>query len=223
MDIVRVIRHLVPVLTLLFTLSCSGGPTGPTIDFNDQVIVAFGNSITSGVGDSRYPSSAAGYPFRLEQLLQASYPRAIVLNRGVRGELVEEGERRLSAVLGYDNPDFVLILEGVNNIPQDSTEHVARALERMVQMVEDFGAVPLIGSLTPTAGPRAFKNEGIELVNIMIRDIAVSHGIGFVDLHAAFLDEPDPEVLLDADGLHPNGEGYQVMAQAWFEGMLGSF
>jgi lysophospholipase L1-like esterase len=219
------ISRIFAVLALFLSASCggSGGPTGPLFDLTDKVIVAFGNSITAGVGDSSYPGSAAGYPFRLEQLLKSSSPDVIVLNRGVPGEETNDGERRLSAVLERDDPDYVLILEGVNNI-QDSglseAGRIANDLEAMVVEVKEYGAIPLIASLLPTKGQWAWRNEVIEVLNPMIETIALRQQITFVDQHAAFMNEPDYEALLTSDGVHPNDEGYAVMAETWYEGML---
>ena len=223
MKLSAIFRGLV-VLAFLLAASCgSGGPTGPSIDFEDKVIVAFGDSITTGVGDRRYPSSASGYPYRLEQLLKDSFPTAIVLNRGVAGEETSAGVRRLPAVLGRDEPDYVLILEGVNDIPLNSLESIERNLEAMVQQVKSSGAIPLIASLTPTTGRHDYKNVGIESLNPMIQSLALREGIVFVDLHDAFLSTSDYTLLLSDDGLHPNSAGYQVMAETWHEGLLRTF
>jgi lysophospholipase L1-like esterase len=219
------ITRIFVVLALLLSASCggSGGPTGPSFDLTDKVIVAFGNSITAGIGDSNYPGSAAGYPFRLEQLLKSSSPDVIVFNRGVPGEETNEGERRLPAVLERDDPDYVLILEGVNDIQNSGLSEagrIARDLEAMVVEVKEYGAIPLIASLTPTKGKWAWRNEVIDVLNPMIETMALRQQITFVDQNAAFKSEPDYEALLSSDGLHPNDEGYDVMAQTWYEGML---
>ena len=221
------ISRIFVVLALLFTASCggSGGPTGPSVDLTDKVVVAFGNSITSGVGDSNYPSSAAGYPFRLEQLLKSSFPDVIVLNRGVPGEETNQGEARLPAVLRRDDPDYVLILEGVNDILDSGASDAGRIvkdLEAMVVEVKEYGAIPLIASLLPTKGKWDWRNEVIVVLNPMIETMALRQQITFVDQHAAFMSEPDYEALLTSDGLHPNDEGYAVMSQTWYEGMLTS-
>ena len=206
------------VLLLFLAASCSSGPTGPQIDLSNTVIVAFGNSITAGVGDTARPP---GYPYRLEQMLRASFPNVIVLNRGVSGERTEQGVRRIDRVLTYDQPDYVLILEGVNNIGEDLLETVAADLEVMVQKVKASGAIPLIASLTPTAGEHVGKMEGINGLNPLIHDIAAREQIVFVDLYTAFFSRPDYSLLLVDDGLHPNNGGYTLMADTWHAGLLG--
>lgn len=219
-------RSIVAVLALLAPLlvACSSGPSGPTIDFSDQVIVAFGDSITAGVGDDNFPGGAAGYPFRLEQMLQVSFPNAIVLNRGVPGERTPAGVRRINSVLARDNPDYVLILEGVNNIRDSGTSWapgIVQDLESMVLAVKAAGATPLIASLTPTFGPHEFQMTTIEIVNPIIADIATREQITFVDLFTAFSGQEDLASLYIEDGLHPNSNGYVLMAQVWFDGLLG--
>ena len=205
-------------------VSCSGssGPTGPSIDFDSQIVVAFGNSITLGVGDSA-AGSVRGYPFRLEQLLRARFPGALVINRGVAGERTRQGARRLPRVIAQDEPNFVLILEGVNDIENAGASWAATIianLETMVMTVKAAEATPVIATLLPTFGPRAFKNETIILTNSLIRDLAAREDIVLVDLHERFSSEDDPESLFSSDGLHPTSEGYDIIAEAFHRGLL---
>ena len=211
------------ILLALFT-SCSGsGPTGPSIDFNSRVVVAFGNSITAGVGDTAELGGPRGYPFPLEQLIAPRFLDVIVINRGIAGERTSRGVRRLSQVLAQDTPDFVLILEGVNDIEDAGAGWAATIianLESMVLSVKATGAVPLIGTIMPAYGPRAFKNDTIILTNSLIRDLAAREEIVCVDLHTEFLSQPEPESLFSSDGLHPTGPGYDLMADAWYQGLI---
>lgn len=211
------LRAVCILVAVLMTASCSSGPSGPSIDLNDQVIVAFGNSITAGVGDSSRPP---GYPYKLEQILLGTWPNAIVLNRGVSGERTFQGAVRINRVLARDNPDYVLILEGVNNVGQTSLSSVIWDLESMVQSVKAAGAIPLIASLTPTYGPHEAKMPGIEVLNPMILDLAIREEIVFVDQFGAFTNAGDYTALITSDGLHPNTAGYRLMADTWYQGFL---
>lgn len=212
------------VLFHLFLSSCSSGPSGPRVDLSEKVIVAFGNSITAGVGDTNYPSGSSGYPFRLEQMLLSTFPSVIILNRGVPGERTSSGVRRLNTILARENPDFVLILEGINNIQDGGTGMVSGIvadLESMVRAVKASGATPLIASILPTTGPHNFQNTAINTVNPLIASIAVAEEITFVDLNGAFRSQSDYTLLLNEDGLHPNSNGYNLIAEVWFNGLLG--
>jgi lysophospholipase L1-like esterase len=203
--------------------ACGGsGPTGPSFDFSGRVIVAFGNSITLGVGDT-LQTGPRGYPFRLEQLLKAEFPAAIVINRGVAGERTFQGVRRLPSILNRDAPDFVLILEGVNDIENASSSwagQIIANLEGMVLATKASESIPLLATLLPTFGSRAFKNDTIILVNELIRALAARESIPLVDLHAVFTEQEDPSSLFDADGLHPNGEGYDLVADTFYRALL---
>jgi lysophospholipase L1-like esterase len=208
---------VVIALLSLFLSSCSSGPSGPTEDLTEIVIDAFGNSITEGFGDTRKPP---GYPFQLEQLLKPTHPNAIVVNRGVGGERTAEGVRRLGAVLDKDGPDYVLILEGINDVnTQIPSTTIVENLGKMVRMVKARGSVPLIGTLLP-ATRAGYSSTRIRTVNIMIRDLADREKIQLVDFHATFMEEDDFTLLLDDDGLHPNSLGYNLIAEEWYEGLL---
>ena len=220
----RSLFHVGALLLVFLLASCSGssGPTGPSIDFDSQIVVAFGNSITLGVGDSA-AGSVRGYPFRLEQLLRARFPGALVINRGVAGERTRQGARRLPRVIAQDEPNFVLILEGVNDIENAGASWAATIianLETMVMTVKAAEATPVIATLLPTFGPRAFKSETIILTNSLIRDLAAREDIVLVDLHERFSSEDDPESLFSSDGLHPTSEGYDIIAEAFHRGLL---
>lgn len=210
------LKRLAVLLVPLLLAACSG-PSGPRVDLSDQVIVAFGDSITSGFGDS---ARLGGYPFRLEQMLAASFPNVVVRNEGVPGERTQFGVIRLSRVLAREQPDIVLIMEGINNVGPDPLPSIAQDLLTMVQMVKADGAIPVIAALTPTSGPHQGKNGGVEALNVLIREIAIQEEIPFVDQYTAFTDTDDFTLLLIDDGLHPNSMGYQLMADTWLDGLL---
>ena len=69
-------------------------------------IVAFGDSLTAGVG----ASSGADYPAQL-----ASLTGYRVVNAGVSGETTAEGVKRLPAVLAKYSPELLILLEGGND------------------------------------------------------------------------------------------------------------
>jgi lysophospholipase L1-like esterase len=210
------LKRLAVLLVPLLLAACSG-PSGPRVDLSDQVIVAFGDSVTSGVGDS---ARLGGYPFRLEQMLAASFPNVVVRNQGVPGERTQFGVIRLSRVLAREQPDIVLIMEGINNVALDPLPSIAQDLLTMVQMVKASGAIPVIATLTPTTGSHIGKNGGVIALNALIANIAAQEDIPLVDLYTAFTDQPDFSLLLNEDGLHPNSMGYQLMAETWLDGLL---
>src|SRR5262245_10977105 len=85
------------------------------------LLLAFGDSITAGVGDwadaEDFPRPLAGYPLRLQNLLGLQ-----VINDGIPGEKTPTGLRRLGRDLGTFSPDFVIILEGTNDLESGSPD-----------------------------------------------------------------------------------------------------
>ena len=57
------------------------------------------------------------YPFKLEQMLLERYPsqEIVVANEGKGGEDTQGGARRFPGLLDADNPEVLLLLEGINN------------------------------------------------------------------------------------------------------------
>ena len=96
--------------------------------------LAFGDSITFGVGDN--PERARlGYPPRLENMLQTAGVSATVLNFGEPGENTTEGITRIDSVLAQGGAGDVLILmEGTNDISRKiSLETTLFDLEAMAR------------------------------------------------------------------------------------------
>lgn len=54
-------------------------------------------------------------------------------------------------------------------------------------------------------------NEEVIVYNDILKSIAADYSLGYIDFHAALLE--DKEVLLSADGVHPNEKGYGMMAE----------
>jgi lysophospholipase L1-like esterase len=73
-----------------------------------------------------------------------------------------------------------------------------------------------LATLTPQreGGPKAGGAELVPALNDEIRQIAVEENATFVDVYAAFGGDLS---LLSADGLHPTEDGFERMAEAFFE------
>ncbi|HXW03725.1 MAG TPA: GDSL-type esterase/lipase family protein [Vicinamibacterales bacterium] len=188
--------------------------------------LAFGDSITEGV-TSPAPelltrlATPEAYPGQLQQMLAARYTaqEITVLNRGIAGERLAEGVRRLPRVLDEDQPDVLLLLEGVNNIRNVSTDELADDLDEMVRSARRRGVEVVLATLLPVSDSREAGRPGtqraIRELNEEILRIARRHGLGApADLYNLFLQTPS---LLGRDGLHPTAEGYVRMAEVFFE------
>src|SRR5688572_24934952 len=139
-------------------------PQSPT------VYVAFGDSVTEGVGDEE----GGGYPPRLEALLIARGRNADVRNRGVAGETTVDGLARIDSVIAQGG-DVMLIMEGTNDLPHNvSPETVAFNLDEMAKRVERAGMDAVNATVIPRSPIANVDRENILTQHLAetIRDMA---------------------------------------------------
>jgi acyl-CoA thioesterase I len=181
-------------LLIIFLVACSHAqPTMSRLP-DDAVILAFGDSLTSGVG----ASPGLSYPEVLEKIINRK-----VVRSGVPGETTSEGLIRLPGELDINKPRLVLLCLGGNDVLRKmDLEKTAANLSRMVQIIRDSGAevllvgVPKPGLVLSTAG---FYKE-------------ISKGMG-VPLEGSLLADILADSKLKSDAIHPNAEGYQRLAK----------
>jgi lysophospholipase L1-like esterase len=174
---------------------------------NPNVYTAFGDSITGGFMGSTY------VPL-LESRLNSKFGPSTVINRGVGGERTTEGIGRINSVLNADNPEFILIMEGTNDVGDErSPDFIAFNLELMIDRSIAFGTRPIISTITP----RLNHNGGVERTNDLIRPLAGRKGIPLADNYAVIISQPTPVFdSLYVDHVHFNNTGNDLIAQTWF-------
>lgn len=184
------------VLTANSALACPDIAGLPDLNCDGVMrIICFGDSITAGEQDS----TRLGYPGRLESLV---LPGSNVANLGVGGENTSRGRDRAARRFPqYGNADYIIVLEGVNDYFNDnkSATNTRSNLFSMIRSASNVGAVPLLGSLTDVR--RAFQQPWVRAVNSQIRS---NVRIDFFSLGTG---------IVSGDKLHPNGNGYQRMAE----------
>ena len=162
------------------------------------------------------PLDVAGYPARLRDALGVE-----VINSGRSGERTYEGRRRLPGVLAATSPDYVILLEGTNDIGEGRVNAPLEDLAAMVDSVLAAGALPILGTVTPACcGHRnSHPQSRIESYNAGVRALAEENKIPLVDFYQAFV-PPEPDAAFDdtsglihvPEGLHPTPAGYDLMA-----------
>jgi lysophospholipase L1-like esterase len=189
--------------------------------------VAFGDSMSDGelgllrrssVGD---PGPPVGYAFKLRTLLQERYTAQTftMTDEGVGGESITAGVARLPGALSRDNPEVVMLFEGVNDL-NGGREAVIPAivdgLRAMVRTVRSRGMAPFVATFLPQrpGGRRAFSAAAVAPANERIRAMVAEEGAVLVDLYPAF--DGLVDTLIGPDGLHPTEEGYQKIAETFF-------
>ena len=186
--------NLLFIYLLLFLVSC-GNPQPHLPQLSEEaVILAFGDSITFGVG--ALPGES--YPEVLQGLINRK-----VIKSGIPGETSGDGLTRLPGELASHKPRLVLLCLGGNDLLRKmDPEQAAANIRRMVQIIRDSGAeVVIIG--VPKPGLRlstaSFYGE-------------ISKDMG-VPMEGTLLADILSDKKLKADPIHPNGEGYRVLAE----------
>ncbi|HEV8440861.1 MAG TPA: arylesterase [Methylomirabilota bacterium] len=168
----------------------------------ERVVVAFGDSLTAGLGVPPEQS----YPALLAQRLKAEgYPYRVV-NAGVSGDTTAGGLRRVDWALRL-NPQIVIVELGANDaLRGQDLGGVRDNLDQVVGRFRSAGARVLLAGmrLPPNYGPR-YSGDFERLY----REVALKHGAAFMPF---FLDGVGGLARLNqADGMHPTAEGYRII------------
>ena len=185
--------------------------------------ITFGDSITYGWKDF-VDAKETGYPPRLSTLLPAIFDKPHVHNRGVPAEATWEAVGRIFSVITTDLSLYLLLMEGTNDVSTDSYSLDATAfnLREMVKKCLNFGVIPLISTIIPRARSRwtPSAEERTLSLNKKIRTLASDQKIILTENFQAFYEYPASnggyESLISTDNLHPNNQGYQFMAETWY-------
>jgi lysophospholipase L1-like esterase len=203
----------------------SGLCGGAVIAQTGTVYVAFGDSITMGTGDE---DQRGGYPPRLQALLVADGKSATVRNRGLGAETTTEGLSRIDSVLA-EGGDVLLLMEGTNDVARNiSIETTAFNLDEMASRAEAEGMDVVIGTIIPRLdGPVDQENALTQRRVEGIRDLAGTSNRMLADPFEVFITTPDLfEDFYDDDPEdhvgHPNGDGYDLLAEIFFDVLDGA-
>lgn len=169
-------------------------------------IAAVGDSITFG-----YPYTPGQSWFnRAAGRLNISH-----VNSGVNGDTTEGMASRFGRDVLRHQPTHVIIMGGTNDAYLGSD--VASVMDNIRYMAEralEDSIVPIIGLPIPC-------NDLAEELLLgqyrkEIRSYAAGAGLDVIDFHAAMADSNGTKIKagLHCDGIHPNEDGYSVMAAA---------
>ena len=190
-------------------------------------VVCVGNSITDGWGLSN--SKTEAYPARLQVLLGSGFN---VLNCGVSGTCMVRTDKasywntsRFNDAINFD-PQIVIIKLGTNDgDPPRWNAHKSEFYNDYIAMIAEFhknGRNPIIfvcypvPCFGPVKAPQdvVIKNEVIPL----IKQVAISQSLSIIDFNSAMQSHGD----LFPDGIHPNADGAEKMAEIAFKALIPS-
>ena len=169
-------------------------PSTPKLSLEkDAVILAFGDSLTYGYGAVEY-----AYPLLLERLLSRT-----VVNEGVTGEISSIGLKRLPGLLQRYHPQVVILCHGGNDILRhQSLQELKANLTKMVILSQESGALVLI------VGVPGFSPLGVTTL-ALYKEVAEAQ---YTLYEGRVLEEIEQTPALKSDQIHPNAQGYKMMA-----------
>jgi acyl-CoA thioesterase-1 len=168
------------------------------------LIVAFGNSLTAGLGVAPEKS----YPGQLQLKIDASGYKFRVVNAGVSGDTSSQGVNRLQTILDL-RPALVIVELGANDGLRGLPVGATRAnLEIIISRLQEAEVeVVLTGmEMPPNYGPvytGTFRR--------IFPEIAMKyHAVLMPFFLEGVAGNPD---LNQGDGIHPTEEGYSIVAE----------
>lgn len=183
-------------------------------DPNRPLVLAFGDSLTRGLGVEQ----AGSYPSQLqERLHQEGYPHQVI-NDGEDGLTTSMGLARLDRALALE-PDIVIVEVGANDGLRGLSLDAARDnLRVIVRAFRDGGAKVMLAGLTL---PRNYGPDYIHTFETMYADLADELDVPLIPFFlAGLVDLEDPiasiGTLMQADGTHPTAAGYTIVADTVF-------
>ncbi|MEW6245836.1 MAG: arylesterase [Nitrospirota bacterium] len=170
-------------------------------------IVAFGDSLTAGLGVAPEDS----YPAHLQRRLDTAGYRYRVINAGISGETTAGGLRRVPWIL-QSRPSLVILeLGGNDGLRGLNVEETRSNLEQIIERLL-AEKVPVV-----LAGMKLPPNYGADYTSrfeAIYPELAKTYGLTLIPF---FLEGVAAKATLNqADGIHPTGEGYRLIAENIF-------
>jgi len=185
------------LFSVFFLISCNGPDTAILSGDN---IICFGDSLTYGTGAARHKS----YPAQLSEMI-----RQPVINAGVPGDTTSTALERLAEDVLDQSPRIVLITLGGNDLKNGVSKDTAfKSLKAIVEAIQAEGGLVILGGVKFIILDKGYGE--------MYKKLAKDTGIILV-----------PNVLKGligkekymSDPIHPNGEGYAIMAERFYKAM----
>lgn len=192
-------RFTIVLLLVVQLIACSDEKPQLIALNDDAIILAFGDSLTYGSGANITTQS---YPAVLAELTGLT-----VVNKGIPGEISRLGLARLADVLQEVNPDLVILCHGGNDLIRKlGKAQLKDNLDKMITLIQSNGIqVILVG----------VPNFSL-LLNVpdLYSDLATQHNI---PIELTILPKIERNPKLKSDHIHPNAEGYKLVAESIYQ------
>ena len=172
----------------------------------EQRVVFMGNSITEGWSD-HMPEFFTGKPY---------------VNRGISGQTTPQMLLRFRQDVIELKPKVVVILAGTNDLAGNTgpatVEEIFGNICSMAELAETNHINVVISAVLPVEDypwrPGLEPASKINALNLLLKNYALAHDHVFLDYYQAMVNEKQGlQAELTYDGVHPNRNGYLVMAK----------
>jgi lysophospholipase L1-like esterase len=188
----------------------------------------YGDSITEG--SQKYNGGwihTVGYREALELALAAFFGDALVGRAYIPAGSTYDGVAQIQDDIAETDSGYLLLLFGA--IDAGETDMDAEESAANVITMADYASqtlqpnmIVVIGTVPPSRYPD--RDARIQLLNAEITEQADQEGYLLADHYTAMVEDAAGQIdsLVSEDGIHPSDRGYSVMAQVWFETIIGS-
>ena len=180
---------------------------------NEQRVVFMGDSITDSWDDPKYGGFFPGKPY---------------IDRGISGQTTPQMLVRFRPDVIDLKPKVVVILAGTNDLAGNTGPTTIQAIEgnlmSMAELATAHGIRVVFASVLPVSDYEMRDGKPIVqtvrrppdqilALNKWLKEYAATSRYGYLDYFSAMVDEKGfLKNELSDDGLHPNAQGYVVMA-----------
>lgn len=185
-------------------------------------VVFMGDSITEGWGMKATATTPARGEF---------FPGKPYVNRGISGQTTPQMLVRFRQDVINLKPKVVVILAGTNDIAENTGKTTIREIGNNIASMSDLaranGIAVVLCSVLPASDfrwhPGLTPAPKIRALNQWIRDYVEKSGLIYVDYYSGMANgEGGLKSELSPDGVHPNKEGYDLMAPLAEAGISGA-
>lgn len=159
-------------------------------------------------------------------------------HEGVGGATIQDVADKINGLLETYNPEYIVLMIGTNDIAwyfDETGEEIAERHNALIQQIFDnapHDSLAMMVSNIPPVTPRELQNgpyagenraDFVEDFNVALQEnmearIEAGENLVFADVFIPMME--DTARYLAADGVHPSEEGYEVIAQVWYEAFL---
>ena len=172
------------------------------------LIVVLGDSLTEGFGVAKEEA----YPHLLEKELQRKGHSVKVINAGISGSTSASGPSRLRWYI-KTHPDIVILALGGNDgLRGLSVKHMKKNLSKAIELAQAEKILILLAGMQI---PQNYGTEYTESFRNAFHELAKQYQLQMIPF--LLKEVGGVSSLNQADGIHPNPEGHQIIVQTVME------